>query len=187
MRIHGITWLVAFACFISWAAFATRPTGAWQLASIASSVGALVLLLGLVAQGAMKWRERGIVNVISCLLVVAALPSGTAAGRIARSLQLSRDLERYNAAVQCVLTHSTPDTTNRIPLPSRYADLGSGVYYEHDERCGTHVDFLWAGAFPVKHVIRRYASNPEWTTIKQCHKDWARITPVSPNWYEMSD
>lgn len=56
-----------------------------------------------------------------------------------------------------------------------------------DELCGTRIDFVWGGAFPVKHVVRRYTTNPKWTSIEVCYRDWVRITPISTNWYEMSD
>jgi hypothetical protein len=187
MRISRSAWLVAFACFASWSAFAARPSVEWQLASIASSIGAFVLLVGLVVRGTITWRERGIAHVISCLLIVVASPVGIAVGRTVRGVELSHDLDRYNAAAQWVLTHGNPDSTNRVPLPSRYADLGYGVYYERDALCGTRIDFLWGGAFPVKHVVRRYATSPKWMSIEECRKDWARITPISSNWYEMSD
>jgi hypothetical protein len=154
---------------------------------IASSIGALVLLIWLVVQGTIKWRERGIANFISCILIVAALSAGLVTGREVRSLQLSHDLERYNAAAQWVLIHGIPDSTNRVPLPTRYADLGYAVYFETDALCGTRIDFAWADAFPVKHVVRRYATNPGWTSIEKCYKDWTRIAPISANWYEMSD
>jgi hypothetical protein len=187
IKIPKSTWFVAFACFISWGALAARPATEWQLASVTSFIGALILLVGKVVQGAIKWRQRGLVNLISCLLIVAALVTGSLTGRLVRSLQLSYDLARYNAAAQWILTHSYPDSTNHVPLPSRYAELGYGVNYERDSLCGTKIDFFWGEAFPVKHVVRRYATDPRWISIEGCSKGWARITPISTNWYEMSD
>lgn len=154
---------------------------------IASSISALVLLIWLVVQAIIKWRERGLANFISCILIVAALSVGTVIGRELRSLQLSHDIERYNAAAQWVLTHMSPDSTSRVLLPARYADLGYALYFERDALCGATIDFAWGSAFPVKHVVRRYAGNPGWTSIEKCYKDWTRITQIAPNWYEMSD
>jgi hypothetical protein len=187
MKIFRSAWVVAFACFFSWGAFVARPSVEWQLALFASSVGASVVLIWLAVRGAIKWRERGIAYLISCLLIVVAAPAGIAAGRTVSRLELSHNLDRYNEAAQWVISHSNPDGINRVPLPSRYADLGYGVYYERDELCGTRIDFLWGEAFPVKHVVRRYATSSKWISIKECHKDWGRITPISSNWYAMSD
>jgi len=187
MRISTSTWLVAFACFFSWGALAARPTAEWQLASVASSIGAFVLLIRLVVRGAIKWRERGVAYVISCVLIVAASPVGIAVGRTVRTVVWSHDLDRYTAAAQWVLNNSKPDSSNPVPLPSRYADLGYIVYHERDELCGTRIDFLWAGGFPVKHVVRRYATNPKWVSVEKCYRDWGRIKPISSNWYEIAD
>lgn len=187
LKIPWSTWLVAFASFFSWGAFAARPSGEWQLAAIVSSIGALILLVGLVIQEIIKWRERGVANVISCVLIVAASLVGPVAGRTVRSLQLSHDIDRYNAAAQWVLTHNNPDSIKLVSLPSHYADLGHVVIYESDELCGTRIDFLWGVAFPVKHVVRRYATSTKWLSVKECRKYWGRITPISMNWYELSD
>ena len=187
MKIFRSAWVVAFSCFFSWGAFAARPAVEWQLALFASSIGAAVVLIWLVVRGAIKWREHGIAHLISCLLIVVAAPAGIAAGRVVRSLEWSYKLGRYNEAAQWVISHSNPDAINRVPLPPHYADLGYGVYYERDALCGTRIDFLWGDAFPVKHVVRRYTRSSKWLSIEACRKNWGRITPLSSNWYEMSD
>lgn len=167
--------------------FAARPSGNWQLAVFASSIGALVLMVGLVIQGIVKWRQRGVANLISCILIVAASLGGPAAGRVVRSLQLSHNIDRYNAAARWVMAHNKPDNTKFVLLPSQYADLGHTVIYESDGLCGTRIDFLWGGAFPVKHVVRRFTTSTKWLRVTDCRKYWGRITPISSNWYEMSD
>lgn len=102
-------------------------------------------------------------------------------------MTLAHDLDRYNAAVQWILGHRTPDSSQAVSLPPQYADLGYKVYYERDATCGVRIDFLWGDGFPVKHVLRRYAVDPKWTSVRACSKDWGRITRIAPNWYEISD
>jgi len=187
MRISNWTWLVISACFISWWGLAARPSADWQLASIASCIAAFFSLVTLVIRGALKWRERGLVDLISCLLIVAACPAGVAIGRMVRGVVLSHDIDRYNAAAKWVAAHNRPDSSNLVHLPPQYGDLAYGVNYERDDVCGIMIDFYWGGGFPVKHIVRRYATNPGWVRVEKCHKDWERIHPVSDNWYEIAD
>jgi len=106
MRIFNWTWLVTSACFISWWGLAARPRAEWQLAWIASCIAAFSLLVALVIRGTLKWREHGLVNLVSCLLIVAACPAEMAVGRTMRSVVLSHDLDRYDAAAKWVSAHN---------------------------------------------------------------------------------
>jgi hypothetical protein len=187
MKISNWTWLVVLACLVSWSGMAARPGTGWQLAVIVSCSVALATLATLIVRGAWKWRERGIVNLVSCLLIVAAPEAGIVIGRTVRGALLSHDLERYRAAAQWVSAHYKPNTLSVIHLPPRYGDLAYGVHYERDDVCGTTIDFYWGGAFPVKHVVRRFAANPDWLRVDKCHKDWGLVRPISGNWYEITD
>lgn len=102
---------------------------------------AFLSLVTLVIRGILKWRERGLVNLISCVFLVAAPVAGIAIGRTTRSVVLSHDLDRYNAAAKWVTIHHKPDSNNLIHLPPQYGDLACGVYYEHDDLCGTRIHF----------------------------------------------
>ena len=187
MRISNWTWLVTIAGLISWWGLAARPRIEWQLACIASCIAAVFLIVALVIRGALKWRERGLVNLISCLLIVAACPAGVGIGRMVRGVLLSHDLDQYDAAVTWVSAHNKPDSSHLIQLPPQFGNLAYGVYYEHDDLCGMTIDFYWGGGFPVKHIVRRYAANPGWVRVGKCHRDWGRIHPISENWYEIAD
>ena len=147
----------------------------------------ILTLAALIVRGAWKWREHGLVNLISCLLIIAAPAAGIVIGRTVRSALLFRDLDRYEAAAQWVSAHNNPNTLSVIHLPPQYGDLAYGVHYDRDGVCGTTIDFFWGGGFPVKHVVRRYATNPTWVRVEKCYKGWERIRPISENWYEIAD
>lgn len=187
MGIRKSTWFLIAICFISWCAFATRPSPWVQLAAMASALAALIALVAFAIQGAIKWRERGLTNLLSCLLVALSFPTAVLLGQEIRSKIFSHNLDRWNQAVTWVTTHKAPNSGAPIELPSQYSDLAYGVHYNTDKSCGLTVDFFWGGGFPVKHSVRRYATNPEWIDMKQCRSNWSRGRGLSGNWYEISD
>jgi len=138
-------------------------------------------------QGALKWRTHGIHKLLSCLPLLAALPFAVFCGHAIRHAIFSHDIHRWNEAVEWVKAENKPNPDHRIQLPLQYADLAYGVFYTDDDTCGLMIDFFWGGAFPVKHTVRRYAPNPEWSDTQQCRESWHNIRTLSGNWYEISD
>jgi len=61
------------------------------------------------------------------------------------------------------------------------------VFYERDASCGARIDFLWGAGFPLKHVVRRYATSATWIKVDDCIRSWRNIEPMAPNWYELTD
>ena len=187
MRVRKITWVFVAFLFVITCAFAARPNAWLQLAAMLALLTALVYLVTLLTHGAIRWREHGLVNVISCLLVALSIPAAVLLGHSVRSAAFSYNLERWNRAVIWVVSHKQPNSDGPIELPPQYEDLAYGVHYTTDQLCGLTVDFFWGGGFPVKHTVRRYATKPEWIDMKQCRKDWSRGRHLTGNWYEISD
>jgi hypothetical protein len=154
---------------------------------MASALIALISLGALAFRGAIKWRERGLANLASCLLLVASFPTAVFLGHAIRNTIFSHELDRWNQAAVWVMTHNDPNGNTPIELPQRYADLAYAVHYEVNQSCGLVVDFFWGGGFPVKHTVRRYANNPSWTEIRECRVGWRGGRRLSGRWYEISD
>ena len=187
MRLRRSTWLVIAISFLTWCAFASRPNSCVQLAAMFSGAIAIVLVAVLLFQAALKWRERGLLNLVSCVLIVVAFPLAAAFGKTIRSAVFTYNLDRWHQAVIWITAHNRPNQVNIIKLPSLYSDLASVVHYTHDKRCGLMIDFFWGGGFPVKHTVRRYAVKPDWMDLKACRTDWSRGRMISGRWYEISD
>jgi hypothetical protein len=186
MKIRRSTWFVIAICFISWCSFTARPNPGKQLAAMVSGFGAVVWLVALSVRGAIKWRERGLVNLVSFSLIVLSLPLAIFCGQVIRGAVFSYNLNRWNQAVAWVLAHNEPDRDGRIELPAEYSDLAYGVHYKNEDPCGLTVDFFWGSGFPVKHTVRRYATNPEWIDMRKCWIGWRSGRVISGDWYELS-
>ena len=187
MRFRKFTWLLIAICFVSCFAFAARPSVWMQLASMISLLAAIIYIGMLFVLAITKWRDQALVNLLSCLLIVLSVPAAIFSGHKFRSMIFSYNLDRWNQAVVWVVSHNRPNQDRPIQLPDQYSDLARGVHYKYEKSCGLMVDFFWGGGFPVKHTVRRYASNPKWVDIKQCGVDWSRGRTLSGNWYEISD
>lgn len=187
MRVHRNTWLLITACLLSWGAFAARPSGWTQLASMMSASIALVWIAVLAIQGLTKRRERGISSLVSSLLIIAAFPLAVISGGLFRDAIFSYNIDRWNEAVTWVTANHHPNHNSSIKLPRQYANLAYGVHYKQNEECGLTVDFFWGGGFPVKHTVRRYAVNPDWMDVMECRKGWSRGRSLQGNWYEIAD
>lgn len=187
MRISKGTWILAGICFGSCCAFATRPNTLVQLVVMASTLAALIALAILGIQGAIKWRERGLANLLSCLLIVLSFPAGVLVGQAIRSSIFAHDLARWNQAAAWVIANKAPNAGASMELPPQFSDLAHLVHYKTDESCGLMIDFFWGGGFPVKHTVRRYATNPEWMDIRECQAHWSRGRHLAGDWYEISD
>lgn len=187
MGVRRSTWFLVAICFIAWCAFAARPNVWVQLASMATVAAALFWLIALLVQGVVKWREHGITNLVSSLLIIVVFPLAVLCGQAIRSAVFSYEVDRWNQAVTWVATNKKPNSGNPIDLPPPYSDLAYGVHYRHDDACGLTIDFFWGGGFPVKHTVRRYAVNPKWIDIEECQRGWSRGRVISERWYEISD
>lgn len=154
---------------------------------MATVMAALFWLGKLVVQGAIRWREYALQNLVSCLLIILTFPLAVLGGQAIRTAVFSHEIGRWHNAVAWVATHSKPNQESRIELPSLYSDLAYGVHYRHDDACGLTIDFFWGAGFPVKHTVRRYAVDPEWINIKECQTGWSRGRMISERWYELSD
>jgi hypothetical protein len=187
MKIRKSTWLLVAICFISCCAFATRPNVWAQLAAMLTILAAIVYLVTLVIQAMINWREKALINFLSCLLIILSVPVAIFSGHKLRSVIFAYNLDRWNQAVVWVVSHGKPNQGTLVRLPTQYSDLARGVHYKYEKSCGIMVDFFWGGGFPVKHTVRRYAKNPSWVDIKQCRADWSRGRTLSSNWYEISD
>ncbi|WP_145985470.1 hypothetical protein [Marilutibacter maris] len=186
-KVRTSVWIFALGCFLSCLAFVARPNVWSQLMSMLFSLTALPWLAMLVIQGAIRWRERAVGNLVSCLLIVASFQFAISCGHVVRDAVFRFQSDRWNRAVTWVVRHNAPNGGRPIALPDEYSDLAYGVHYRHDEACGLMVDFFWGGGFPVKHTVRRYALNPDWVDIGQCRKSWSRGRALSGSWYEVSD
>lgn len=187
LRVHRNTWVLIIACLLSWGAFATRPNGWAQLASMLSALVALAWIGALAVQGLARVRERGLSSLASCLLIIAAFPLAVVTGTLLRYAIFSFNLDRWNEAVAWVTANHPPNHSERITLPRKYASLAYAVHYRQSDECGPMVDFFWGGGFPVKHVVRRHAVNPDWIEVKECRQGWSRGRSLSGHWYEISD
>ena len=188
MRIHRSTWLLVAAVFFSWCAMAGKPTPEAQLATIASTLIALVYMAFQTQRIVFQWREHGMSGLLASLLIVLSFWAAVTVGHILRKMFFAHDLDRYNQAVVWVMSHATPNQPAPIKLPAQYEDLAYVVTYDQDATCGVRMDFVWGGAFPVKHVVRRFSDRPGWVKIKECHTaSWDRFKVLGNNWYEISD
>jgi len=148
-------------CFISACTFAARPNAWAQVATLVSLAAAFIGVIILVVQGAIKWRKRGIRNLLSCLLLIAAFPIAGFCGHAIRSAIFSHDLHRWNEAVEWVKAHNRPDPDHRIALPSQYANLAYGVFYTHDDTCGLMSSTPYAATRPIlSGPVHNSALNP---------------------------
>lgn len=186
-KVHASAWIFALGCFLSCFAFVVRPNVWAQLASMLFLLVALPWLAMLVIQGAIRWRERAVGNLVSCLLIVASFQFATSCGHAVRDAVFHYQSARWNRAVTWVVRHRAPNGEGPIRLPAEYSDLARAVHYRHSEACGLMVDFFWGGGFPVKHTVRRYALDPDWIETEACRKSWSRGRALSGNWYEISD
>jgi hypothetical protein len=187
VRVRRSTTIFVAACFVAWCAFTARPNVWAQLASMSAVIAALFWLVVLVVQGAIRWREKGLQNLVACLLVIAVFPAAVLCGKAIRSAVFDYQLDRWNRAVTWVTTTHLPNQGDLIRLPAPYSDLAYGVHYTHDEDCGLMIDFFWGGGFPVKHTVRRYAANRKWLAAEQCTAGWSRGREIGGRWYEISD
>lgn len=187
VSIRKSAWLLIAICFISSCSFSVRPNPELQLFAMASALGALTSFVVLAIRSAKSWRARGLVNLLSCLLLALSFPIAAFLGQAIRSMIFACNMDRWNQAAAWVMAHNKPNSETPIELPTQYSDLAYGVQYKTDISCGIMLDFLWGDGFPVKHTVRRYATDPNWLNMKQCRAGWARGRRLSGNWYEISD
>lgn len=187
MRISRDIWNLIGVNFGVWCVFAARPNPWVQFAAMGMSLVALVTIMLLIIQGVVKWREHGWVNLVSCLLIVASFSLAALSGNAVRKAVFQHNLDRWNRAAVWVMTHHEANEDMPIKLPPPYSRIAYVVWYRYDKPCGLMIDFVWGSGFPVKHTVRRYATDPAWIDKAQCHKDWSRGRVLSGNWYEISD
>jgi hypothetical protein len=153
---------------------------------MASALVAFIWLISLSVGGVIKWRERGLTNLLSCLVIVLSFPLAIFVGHAIRAAVFSYNLERWNQAAKWVTAHHEPNQDAPIKLPEAYSDLASIAHYRNQEPCGLTVDFFWGSGFPVRHSVRRYATNPEWMQVAQCWRGWGSGRALTGDWYELS-
>lgn len=176
------------ACAGCIAAFAARPTPFKQLLSMAAFLAVGALLLAGLAWFLTRKKTHRLRSVAPLLVALAAIPAGLEVGHAIRDWQFQRDRPRYQAAATWASSLAVRgETVTVLPPPPEYADLAYAVQITQDDACGVLVDFFWGQGFPVKHTIRRYASDPSSIQRKACLQDWRLSKDRAEGWYELSD
>ncbi len=187
MKTRTIPWLVAIACMIMSASFYVRPTLATQLLYMLSQLILLIYLPVTIWQAVSRWKLNGLYGVIAPGLFLCVLPVAVVSGYNIRDLVFAYDLKRYDEAAQWAAAAAVRGQEIELKVPARYADLTLRLIVRHDSECGVAVDFLWAGAFPLKHWIRRHSTVNLLTPNSPCTKDWPWVHQRSEHWYELTD
>jgi uncharacterized protein with PQ loop repeat len=133
------------------------------------------------------WKHKDPSRIASPALVVIGFGLGLFLGHSFREWNFNHNLERYNRAAKFASTQARDDQIVVVSLPDEFSNLATTVHVHKSRECGLMVDFFWGGGFPVKHIVRRYAQNPEFTDIPACRKSWSSGRQLTQHWFELRD
>lgn len=150
-------------------------------------LASLAALLRLAWVAATLWKHRQASRLILPGLVVAAFILGIVLGREFRQWNFERSLPDYDRAVTWAASRSRDDDIVVLTPPREFSNLGAIIHVHKNDACGFMVDFFWAGGFPVKHIVRRYAQNEGFTEIPACRKNWSSGRQLAGHWFELRD
>lgn len=183
----GTLFIICFS-FGSGCALAMRPNAWIHPIFFLSILFSCISVLWLFIIGIIKWRERALRNLVSCILIVCTIPLAVLASMILRRQIFLYTMPRWQQAAEWAIANVEPNQP-AVELPDEYADLAFWVYYSNREPCGVVVDFFWGRGYPVmpRHYYRRYAPNADWSKHGECWiGSWYRGASLSNSWYELS-
>jgi thiol:disulfide interchange protein len=178
---------LAIFCVFAAAHFASRPSLAGQILVMIALLVVLVSAVQFAGFAFTLWKHKDASRLMPSSFVIAGFVLGIVLGKGVREWNFHHELPSYDAAVRWASAQAKEDEIVVLDLPAEFSGLGKGVHVHKNSRCGLMVDFYWAGGFPVKHIVRRYAERPGFTEIPDCRKSWSGGRQLSDHWFELRD